>query len=96
MTMTTTDKKIEEIVSLAKGKKEKDEPVLDAVLELLKSDPDKSAFLLKLLGRISSSVDSSELSAEQKRVLEERSARYERGEGRSYTWEETKRMVRMY
>jgi hypothetical protein len=88
----TTEQKISEIVSLAKSQKDPDERVLDAVIRLLKEED--QGWLLELIEHHNRSREGFELSEAQKRELDERRARYERGEGRSYTWEETIRSVR--
>lgn len=88
----TTEQKISEIVSLAKSQKDPDERVLDAVIRLLKEED--QGYLLELIEHHNRSREGFELSEAQKRELDERRARYERGEGRSYTWEETIRSVR--
>ena len=40
------------------------------------------------------SVDFYELTDEQKKILDERDKEYKQGKGKSYSWEETKKMIR--
>ncbi|MFB6307017.1 MAG: hypothetical protein ABEH43_08535 [Flavobacteriales bacterium] len=105
----STEKKINEIIALTKEKYQ-DERVLDAVLELLKSDKKNIYLLLELLEhkeylmalnkfmsiREVVNVEKNEtvISEEQKKELDQRRARHKYGEGYSYNWKEAKRKIR--
>lgn len=93
----------QELLELLREKEKQDPEVRDLLFELLRM-PDPTKMIIRVLREGSSeekdrpeeeaSGYGRSWSEEQKRSLEERRAEHLRGEGRSYSWDEAKSVIR--